>query len=267
MKAKTLLLIGIVMGLLTSCATEKIFYQVYKTNSEGMRKNDKSVFYEDDTCKIIYNLWGDGGNFRFEFYNKTDQNIYVNLEESFFIMNGMANNYYKNRAFTYSSESATSRLTGTAISPSITFYSSGERISSKSSSVTYNEEKIIIIPPKTSKILGEYAINTTVYRDCDLVLYPSKKQDEVKSFTKQESPYVFSNKIAYRVGKSGASDIVENNFYVSEISNLSENKEIRNDYETFCGQASIEKKSFFLDVAPDKFYIEYKKTKESFWKH
>src|SRR5690606_15327834 len=65
-------------------------------------KSDNSLIYEDNTCMISYNLWSSGGDAGFLFYNKSEQNVYVDLSESFFILNGVADNYYKDRIYTYS---------------------------------------------------------------------------------------------------------------------------------------------------------------------
>src|SRR5690554_7809005 len=82
--------------LLSSCTTT--FYQVYKAKPiDNLTTSDSSLVYEDENCMVSYNLWDDGGNVGFKFYNKTDQDIFVNLEESFFIVNGVANDYYKDR--------------------------------------------------------------------------------------------------------------------------------------------------------------------------
>ena len=88
MKIKNLLYtIGIVL-IFSSCATTS-FYQVYdvKPINESITKSDL-LFFEDENCKITYNLWSNGGNIGFNFYNKTDSKIYVKLNESNFILNG-----------------------------------------------------------------------------------------------------------------------------------------------------------------------------------
>jgi len=55
-------------------------------------KTGNNLVYEDDQCKVSYNLWSNGGDAGFVFQNKTDQNIYLDLGESFFIINGVAHN-------------------------------------------------------------------------------------------------------------------------------------------------------------------------------
>ena len=58
--------------------------------------------------------WDILGNIGFQFFNKTDKNIYLNLEESFFILNGISYNYYRNRVFTNSTSSGATTSRGTS---------------------------------------------------------------------------------------------------------------------------------------------------------
>jgi hypothetical protein len=76
---------------------------------------------------------------------------------------------------------------------------------------------------------------------------------------KDDSPYVFSNRIAYRVGESAEPVQFENEFYVSEITNYPEKEIVDKEYDEFCGEKSMERKSFFKIMAPDRFYIMYLK--------
>ena len=97
MKTRILLLTVLTSVLLTSCVSTN-FVQVYKAMpSDKLVMQDDRIVYEDDNCKITYYLWSEGGNIGFQFFNKTDKNIYVKLEESFFILNGVSYNYYRNR--------------------------------------------------------------------------------------------------------------------------------------------------------------------------
>ena len=66
--------------LLASCVTNS-YYQVYKaTPSDTTLLKDNLLVYEDQNCEVFYNLWDEGGNIGFRFYNKSNENIYLNLE-------------------------------------------------------------------------------------------------------------------------------------------------------------------------------------------
>lgn len=265
---------------LTSCVS-KSYFQVYKTApSDKLVVKNNLLVYEDENCKVSYNLWGDGGNIGFQFFNKTDKNIYLNLEESFFILNGFSYNYYRSRVFTSSTSSGATTSRGTTATKSVTGYNYLDLIqtniisatntvglmTSSGFSVSYNEEKIVCIPSKTSKIISEYSINQSLFRDCDLFKYPTKKQIKSKTFSKEQSPLVFSNRIAYTCGQNDNLTKFENEFYVTEISNYPERKMFELKYDEYCGQKSMTMTKYFKNISAYKFFIKYSKGKDT-WKH
>jgi len=112
-KIKTLIINYIIMKkpillsfiiFLSSCSP--YYYQVQQiTPTEDINKEKDFLIYENTDCKIIYDFWSVGGNITFTFINKTEENIYLNLSESFLIINGYAHDYYKNREYSYSESS------------------------------------------------------------------------------------------------------------------------------------------------------------------
>ncbi|MEA3505579.1 MAG: hypothetical protein U9R32_10365 [Bacteroidota bacterium] len=264
--------------LMTSCVTTS-FYQVYnvKPNQETITKTDK-LFFEDENCKISYNLWANGGNIGFDIYNKTDENIYVNLNESNFILNGFAYDYYKNRTFTTSeskSASASKTSTGSVDVTGINVYNNIQTNQVKSSSsanisssvgyaVTIKEDSIICVPAKTTKRISEYSINNTLIRNCDLFKYPRGKTIKTKSYSIEQSPIIFSNIITYET--KGERISVENEFYVSEITNYPATEFFEYKYDEYCGQESMSKTKYYKLYDTDKFYIKYSKGQDT-WKH
>jgi hypothetical protein len=271
MKTKNILLITLVSLMITSCVSTS-YFQVYKTEpSDKLVVKDNLLVYEDENCKVTYNLWSDGGNIGFQFFNKTEKNIYLNLEESFFILNGVSYNYFRNRVFTSSISSGTTASRGVTAAKSSTGLNyldliQTNRISANNTlgsmtssgfSVSFSEEKKICIPSKTSKIISEYKINESLFRDCDLFKYPKKKQIKSKTFSKEKSPLVFSNRIAYSIGQDEKIMKFENEFYVSEITNYPESEMYNSKNDEFCGQKSTTIVKYFKNVSADKFYIKY----------
>jgi hypothetical protein len=202
----------------------KTFYQIYKTAySQTMFQKDNTLVYEDDNCTVTYNLWSEYGNAGFAFFNKSEENIYVNLGESFFIRNGMAYDYYQSRTF------------------------------SESQSVTFQERKTICIPPNAAKIVYEYNIQEALFKDCDLPKSPTKKQIITKTYSEQNTPIVFGNIISYTVGQTEKNIVIKNDFYVSQITNYPESE------AATLGEFL---KLNHEDAAPYKFYIRYTYTIE-----
>jgi hypothetical protein len=275
---KKLLFIVALVTLLTSCNVASNYYQIYKTNtSDNLVKKGDFLVFEDENCSVTYNLWNDGGNVGFNIFNKSNKNLHLNLEESFFVFNGDANNYYKNRVFSNSVNSGAIYSTSILTSKSVTGYnflnllqtnkvalfSNTGTVNSSGHSVSYNEEKIVNIPPNTSKYIVEYSINNSLYRDCDLYKYPTKKQINTKSFTKSDSPFVFSNKISYYIDSPDKLMKFDNAFFVSEITNYPESEAIYSKTDVNCGQKSMTKSYYFNNKSPDKFYVKYVKGQDS----
>lgn len=281
MKSKYLVAIISCIALLSSCVTYNNFYQIYKTNtSDAMSSNNEFITYEDENCIISYDLWDRGGNIGFNFYNKSNENLYLIMDESFFILNGIAHDYYKGRSYSNSLSSGILTNQGLTASKSLAGQNSfnftqTNRVSAEISqgistakgvSITTEEQKLICIPSKASKIIKEYSISETRIKNCDLLKYPTKKQVKTIFFSKEDSPIVFSNRLTYRKGTNDKLIKIENEFYVSEITNYPESEVFTSDYEKFCGEESLNKVQFFKIATPDRFYIDYINT-PSKWKH
>ena len=269
------------------------------SQKDELLKSDSSIIYEDENCKIVYDFWGEKGNAGFLLYNKSDHNIYLNMTECFFVFNGIAYDYFQNREFTsqvsasqssmYTSSAANSYSisrtvaaskavsgynyqglwqtntlsAGVGSNESLSVGASVSSASSKTSSLGVNikEKEIVCIPPKAAKVISEYNLNGMLYRDCNLFLYPStKKQIRISEFSEEESPFVFSNRISYTI--DGTDDIIkmEHEFYVSEITNFSEEHITEIKREKFCedeGAYYAPERRYFAFSSPYYFYIKY----------
>jgi hypothetical protein len=211
----------------------------------------------------------------FAFHNKTDKNIYLHLDESFFVVNGIAYDYFRNRVFTTTTSHTASSsnssynqyvptydnyfLYGLYLLSSVSKSASQGVSSASGQSVEIHERAVICIPPLTYKIISEYNINSSLYRDCDLLKYPTKKKVKTKKFSKEDSPFTFGNRLAYSMG--GAEELVRftNDFYVSEITNYPRNEIIKTKYEEYCGEKETISRESFTINSPDMFYVRYNK--------
>ena len=250
--------------LFSSCAQTYHFVQVFETKSSAakapVKPQNGGMLYEDDNCILFYSLWAERGDASFAIHNKTNQIMYVDLSKSFFIRNGIANDYYKERAWseTRTNTSGTQATTSAAISGNLSYSygasatwlgnfgnmplntngpimtsANAQRTESygllystalansyatiKSASIAVKEQKIIALPPHTTKIVAEYAIIDEPLLNCDLDRYPSEKAEI--SYNEDNSPLRFANYVTYRLGDSEQDIIVENEFYVSKITN------------------------------------------------
>jgi hypothetical protein len=274
-----------VMLLCSSCAQS--YYQVFKTQSkENMQNNGKSLVYSDANCSIFYNFWSDGGNIEFAIQNNSDENIYLDKKECFFICNGYAYDYFRNCTYTarrglqVGGAVTKNGVAGVAVS-GINVYGYDQTNSiavaksyaipvanNVSSSVSWKEAEIICIPPKAIKVISEFEkITNTLIRNCDLFRYPTNRQTNASTFSEESSPLVFCNKLAYHFGDSKDLIRINNEFYVSEIKNLTEKNMIQKETEReeYCGEKSLKyQKRYWKDATPDKFYIQYTKSNSVF---
>src|SRR5690242_5445177 len=101
---KTKVLAPILLALM-SCSSET-YFQLYNTNAENAVKTGNSIVFEDQRCRVIYNLWSDGGDVGFIFVNKGAEEITINMDKSHFVFNGSANDYFQHRIFTRSTNSS-----------------------------------------------------------------------------------------------------------------------------------------------------------------
>lgn len=276
MKTTRFTILFLIAATFVACVSPA-YYQVYKVvpvKSYNISNADSAIHYADKNCEIFYDLWDEGGNVGFRFTNNTDSSIFINMEECFFVLNGIAHNYYKNRIITNSKNVAVTRTAGTSLNyfnglsslntnynpVSTNYVSSTGVVSGSSYSVAVMEEKIVCVPAHTSKIFSEYRISNTVYRDCNLFRFPTKKQTKSESFSQQASPFVFGNRISYKVGHSGLFATVSNDFFVNEITNYSEREVIEHRSPSICGQAFGTTLPYFKNgiASNNKFYIKYK---------
>ena len=309
MRTKTLLKsLPVVTGLLcTSCMG--LYYQLYETDplTDNVKSVEGALVYEDANCMVVYDFWQEAGNAGFAIVNKTDENLYIDKSESFFVKNGVASNYYQGlvyeqtigRTATQSNSALASAsagvmgslgaslsasktgaiaagagnvaagISGTATKGLSASYSEmrqmgiayGATVSSgrfSSSSVSWEEEKVVVIPPHTSKFIKDQSIHEVLLRYCDFPINPHPKKGITSlDFTQEDSPITFSNVISYKIGTNGETQKIRNDFYVSKITNYPKAKFIGTEYEVWCGEKTDKQYNYFKEYSPKRFYIQY----------
>lgn len=258
MKKVIILLVAI---LLTSCGS--VYYvQIYKTSYENGQANGKAVVFEDKNCVVSYNLWASGGNAGFNIFNKSDKDITINLRKTFFVLNGIAYEYFQNRTFT-SSSNIGSTVTALNYANYLNPYSWCSNVaevsgtSTTSTGVSFMEKPELTIPPKTSINISEYNINVSRYDQCKFDPYPWGKQKPNLQFEETNSPFVFSNIITYTINNETLR--FETKFYVNEIQNFPYDKMVDVIDTDECGERLYVPEEVIKDATPNKFYIKYQK--------
>lgn len=291
---KNLFLLTCFVLLMTSCSV-KTYYQIVDVKSTNLQKESNNYVYNDGVCKIVYNFWSNGGNAGFSIENLSDDVIYVDLGNTFYIVNGIANDYYlaRNYSFGKSSQISQGKSTGKSvgllsglsvsataygmwkggtldghpgsISAQASYQTSSQLTSILSSTVSegfssnlsYAEKPFVAIPPHASKSFSEYKIMSRVIQDCSIRLRVKRNQPEGTTFEKSESPICFENYITYRVGDSETAKVVTNDFYIGGFTNYL-SKDVEDKKFVGCKGSVLMRLN--KEAAPDRFFVKYNQT-------
>lgn len=224
---------------LFSCNPSMNYYQIYETEFDGSSQNHQ---YEDENIIVKYEFWGDKGSVSFTIFNKTKNDLIIDLQKSFFVKNNYAKQYFQNRTFHYDGYKVNT-------TPEIKLYNS----------YSLNEFPLITIPSETRILISEFNSVEDRYINCDLEKYPTKKQIKTITFSEANSPFKYSNIITY-VTKNDTVR-VKNDFHVIKVTNYPESVVTRLNETTPCGNKleGIERIRVFNQEysKPNNFYYFY----------
>lgn len=246
------IILGLTIPLSVGCKNIN-YYQLHQISSTDV--NNEQMIYSNEVMDIEYNFWTEYGSSECLISNKTDSLIFLNMELSHLIYNGLAVPYYSNKVTTTTSSSFNTHTTYSYYYPH--YNSSSGSVSGNSSMIT--ESKMIVIPPRSSKYISGFSIGY-FFKNCDFDL---KKDSMVKSFDINNSPIQFSNLFYYSLGSpKGQMQKIKNTFYVSRIAIYSGSKFITRKQKSACGQAikgSYE--NVFNYELYNRFYVKYREDK------
>ena len=268
---KKLFLMAAVAALMCSCATPSMFYQLYKVYTDGLEQKNNQLTFENEHCVVSYDLWSQQGDMSFVLYNKTDKNMYVVMPQSFFIQNGMAYDYYTNSVNT---SRRVAQVGGSATVANSYASAMGSSLfgSGKSATVaqsvtaenttTTKEMAVVCIPPRAKKYFKGFALVETAHKDCDnYVLNYPKKASDIITYSKDDSPWKFRNRIAYTFDPDSKNcKYIENELWVSYLQNYTTATMQDNLRVTPCESNFPVTKTIILNQAPNAFYNIYTKT-------
>jgi hypothetical protein len=281
---KPKILLSCIFAIFFSACSQTTFYQLYKTESKNVQKNSEGMVFENDEVKVIFNFWDESGSSSFLLFNKTESDIFIDLRKSHLILNSIAHTYFQNRTFSETTSSsislggtstssyykgtfATTNALTNSIASLSTISSKSKSTVAKGSSVTNIEQDVICIPPKAAKAVSGFSLHNTVFRDCDLLRYPTKNKIASKRFTTNTTPLDIKNIISYGFDEAltGSFKKIEIGFWVSEIANYPYSEFTKTIYPEYCGKKSKYHQTHFVHDGPERFYIKYyKNTIEEF---
>lgn len=263
-------LLVVVSFAFTSC--NQTFYQVYDVNSNTLKQQDNALVYENSDLKVMYNLWGKNGRVGFIVQNKTASDLFIDLGQTFFIINGAANDYFKNREYTTS----TSESSSLQYSFSASYLASGffwpenyyvpvtESVTAKllkgrSRGVTTKEQQVICVPAHAFKVISEYKVSPKFIKTCNKDKDFPKQTANVGYYSESDSPIKFVNRIAYSFDKDVKNvQFLNHDFYVTGVTNYSKKAAVEKVKEKVdCYDSRKTKIKRFKIGGPNKFYKTY----------
>lgn len=278
---------------LASCSS---YYQIATISSDNARIADNGDFaYDFGEVIIHYDFWSSCGNVSFAIENNTDNDITIDLSKSFFIKNGFAYDYFKNRTEVYTTGStfgnsrsvSTSRSSsqsasiaaavsavgaisnaiavgagaGVSSSAAVTTNLAGSASESSSSmksrSVEYKERELVTIPAHSAKSFGEYSMATGEFVACGLIRNPKGREIGVATYSLTNSPIVVENRLYFVI--EGQEIPVNSVFYVSEFNNYPENKVLKEYQSENCAGVKTRGGTSYVNIqkASNKYYVKY----------
>lgn len=235
---------------LGSCASPN-YFQVYETKSEDLQREENTLVQENEDVKVKYAFWGSGGRADFTVENKTDKVLYVDLEHSHLIVNGMAKTYFGNRTFV--NQSKQSNYYG------VTYFNTASKTESISG-VHHKEKRYITLPPHSHKVIQGFDLNDSFWDFCEMEQFPSTRNNQNKKFQLKDTPFYFTNVLSYSA-KVGSQDLHKLSavFYVSEISNMNGKAFYEKYYPEKCGKKARVPENRPKYKSPKRFYVKYKR--------
>ena len=276
MKKKNLFkLVCVVVTSVLSVSCSQNFYQVYTMDSNDLKMQDNSLLFENADCQVSYNFWSDGGYVSFAFKNKPDKDIFINMNESFLVVNGNAHNYFEAKTYTYGSAYATTTGYGESLGVSLSgntgiwsnkqyTASAGVAASVQSRSAIMNtvsrkEQEIVCIPANSFKTFSKFCLSPVIYQKCvKKVDFPSSRASLAK-FDSNNSPIIMNNRLTYGFKNDAMDKHIDNVFWLGEIENFSEKSAIEKSNEKGCYDLVSREIRHFKIGKPSQFYRHYQK--------
>ncbi len=245
----------------SSCSN--VFYQTYSVDS-NLNQHDNSLVFENEDCKVMYNLWSENGTLSFVFINQTDKDIFINMGQTFYIKNGEAKDYLSNQ--TYGIRTKNSSSFETSITQNYTTSSNlwtsryyvPMTFSNIINNVSTQKPEYLCIPPKTYRVIDGFKIGMDIFYTCNISKDFPHDNAIVATYDESSSPLKFENRIGYSFSKdNNSTKYIKNSFWLSNIRNYTEKAATEKIQEKKdCYSHKNTRKQFKIG-GPNKFYNTY----------
>lgn len=252
-------------SMLASCGTTYKFVQVCTAksidNATTAQNTNEGLLYENEDCIVKYNLWSNGGDAGFVFYNKTNKVIHIDLSQTFMLKNGVAYDYYTPQTITKTSSSSVGVATSATYTES--YSAAGHTAVGAKAGAAATNGSVAVGASKSAAVGASWgaaifgsltATNTASYgastsvatTEQPILSIPPKSSKAVSgyaiskgllldcdlnkypansaklTFNEDNSPLTFANYITYSIGEEQENKVIENKFYIAEVANYAE---------------------------------------------
>ena len=215
-------------AIITTSCSQKFYQQIATLTSESVElKEDGSYAYEDGVMTIEYDFWTEAGEFTFRVNNNSDDDIYLDMSESYFVNNGLAKDYFQGRTYEFSDGATTVKMP---------------------------EKNVVCIPAHSFKVFEEFEVSSSPFRECGFTRDPFGREIAVKEYDGYDSPRVIENRLMFKIGDVAIP--VTNIFYVSQYLNVSSSNAIETVKVERCNGAKTYVKANKY-AGNNKFYVIY----------
>jgi hypothetical protein len=222
---KSILFIILTMATILSGCTN--FYQVINTKSISNLKmlGDTCYVYENDTIKVIYNLWGNYGKMRVSICNKLNIPLYVDWKKCMFFSGTQGIPFFNDNIITETKSRGHSLYWGYGYS---TNSGSSTATSVMQDRVSYIPQKAIVTSQSlmiTPEVKGIWVEKYEVTQDSSSNDYNKLVSVDTKQYSLAETPQTLRIVLTYSTTESFQKEFyIDNSFYVDNIKEMSINQ-------------------------------------------
>jgi len=257
----------------SSCNQEFYYYQLVELGSVDIVVDNNSAISKNIDLQVEYDFWGDNGVSNLWIFNNSDNIIYIKHDECHLIKNDVVSDYYDNNTHSTSSsinEGVSYKRSNLYVNNSNTPINALASVLSatassgytESSSISKKDKLVLMIPPKSKRVIPGYILHGYRFWDCDIDPTPNRKKSREGNglnFSKEDSPLKFRFYITYSFDEDFKSkNVFESSAYVKSISNWAKSAFlIEKSYKQCKDDTWPKNRTIAPNHSPMNFYIKY----------
>lgn len=192
--------------LLSSCSSQYVCY----VRSNSITSDTTKLTYENDTLKINYNMWANGGKFSFTITNKLNVPIYIDWKKSSLIVGNTSIPYWQDEDKINSNSSGININKERKLSMSNT----------QSNGVIIHLDRITFIAPLSNFDVNGFDLSNFTYWGFNEKngIKDQKKNITTWTYTNSNTPLVLRNFITYSLTEKMEKELrIDQSFFIFKV--------------------------------------------------